>query len=178
MSLTRLYHGTTSDFGTVDVNEGRGYKDFGKGFYLAADRDHAVRLALRNKAFLEKKSYKNTPRTVTAYLYEFDFDFSLLNRFNSKVFETADFEWIKFVLANRDCETKAHDYDIVTGPTADDLTNASIQTYYSGLYGEQGSDKALTTLIQMLETENLSTQIYFGNQAAANELIFVKRSRI
>ena len=31
-----LYHGTIYDFEEIDVSAGKGYKDFGKGFYSGA----------------------------------------------------------------------------------------------------------------------------------------------
>lgn len=31
-----LYHGTIYDFDEIDVSVGKGYKDFGKGFYATA----------------------------------------------------------------------------------------------------------------------------------------------
>ena len=31
-----LFHGTTSDFTEINLEEGKGYKDFGKGFYATA----------------------------------------------------------------------------------------------------------------------------------------------
>lgn len=34
--MKKLYHGTISLFDEIDVDAGRGYKDFGKGFYATA----------------------------------------------------------------------------------------------------------------------------------------------
>ena len=42
-----LYHGTIYDFDEIDVSAGKGYKDFGKGFYATAVSSHAERLAIR-----------------------------------------------------------------------------------------------------------------------------------
>lgn len=36
-----LYHGTISDIRHVDVKQGRGNKDFGKGFYMAVTKRQA-----------------------------------------------------------------------------------------------------------------------------------------
>ena len=36
-----LYHGTIYEFDEIDVTSGRGYKDFGKGFYPESIRDYA-----------------------------------------------------------------------------------------------------------------------------------------
>ncbi len=50
-----LYHGTIYDFDEIDVSAGKGYKDFGKGFYATAVPSHAERLAIRNKSIAEKR---------------------------------------------------------------------------------------------------------------------------
>lgn len=31
--MKKLYHGTISDFSVVDIRRGKGYKDFGRGFW-------------------------------------------------------------------------------------------------------------------------------------------------
>ena len=50
-----LYHGTIYDFEEIDVSAGKGYKDFGKGFYATAVPSLAERLATRNKSIAEKR---------------------------------------------------------------------------------------------------------------------------
>lgn len=35
--MKRLYHGTTEKFDIIDQSQGKGYKDFGKGFYATAN---------------------------------------------------------------------------------------------------------------------------------------------
>ena len=50
-----LYHGTIYDFDDIDVSAGKGYKDFGKGFYATAVPSHAERLAIRNKNIAVKR---------------------------------------------------------------------------------------------------------------------------
>lgn len=39
---TTLYHGTASEIQKVDVELGRGSKDFGRGFYMAVSKNQAV----------------------------------------------------------------------------------------------------------------------------------------
>ena len=57
--MKELYHGTITPFETIDVNAGKGYKDFGKGFYATAVVSHAERLALRNKGIAETTTIIN-----------------------------------------------------------------------------------------------------------------------
>lgn len=47
--MIKLYHGTLSVFDEIDLSAGKGYKDFGKGFYATAEIKHAESLAMRNK---------------------------------------------------------------------------------------------------------------------------------
>ena len=37
-----LYHGTIATIEEIDINQGEGRKDFGKGFYMAVSRSQAI----------------------------------------------------------------------------------------------------------------------------------------
>lgn len=53
-----LFHGTTYDINEIDVMMGKGYKDFGKGFYATPVKSHAENIARRNKRILEAREAK------------------------------------------------------------------------------------------------------------------------
>lgn len=40
-----LYHGTTVNIDKIDLQKSKPNKDFGKGFYLSADKDQAMAMA-------------------------------------------------------------------------------------------------------------------------------------
>lgn len=40
-----LYHGSNVEIKTIDLSKSKPYKDFGRGFYLSADRKQAIRMA-------------------------------------------------------------------------------------------------------------------------------------
>lgn len=163
-SVINLYHGSTYLFDKIDVRKGKPYKDFGRGFYLTKVRSHAQRIAFRNKHLEEQKYRVN----CEAYMYVFELNLNLLSNFKVKEFRTVDFDWLEFVIDNRIVRDRAHNYDIVIGPTADDDTMLVINAYLDGLYGEVGSDRALDTLLQNIEAENLPGQFCFlSNEAAA-----------
>ena len=172
--LKRLYHGSITLFEEIDLLQGKGYKDFGRGFYTTEVKDHAVRLAIRNKRIEENRLKEISGKTplINVYIYEYEFDMDILNKFKSKIFTKADKEWALFVLSNRGSSTKAHTYDIVKGPTADDDTKVTLHTYRIGGYGDPKSERALKILIDLLEADNLPLQLYFGTNSAAKELIF------
>ena len=136
--MKELYHGTISQFDIIDVNAGKGYKDFGKGFYATAVVSHAERIALRNKEiairrqiFLERRSNIKT-EPIVAYRYNLLFN-EKTDGLSVKIFKTADSEWLRFIMKNRKFRGSAHDYDIVIGPTADAETMTIINEYYDEL---------------------------------------------
>lgn len=53
-----LFHGTPYDINEIDVTMGKGYKDFGKGFYATSVKSHAENIARRNKRILETREAK------------------------------------------------------------------------------------------------------------------------
>ena len=76
-----LFHGTTYDISEINVGKGRGYKDFGKGFYATSVKSHAESIAGRNKHILEAREAKIRQRnpeykakTFQAYRYNLEFD--------------------------------------------------------------------------------------------------------
>jgi hypothetical protein len=168
-----LYHGTIYEFDTIDVTKGKGNKDFGRGFYTSRDIRHAERLAIRNK-FIEEERFavRGAEKSVTPWLYAYNFDFDTLTALNVKEFATADREWMQFVVLNRESKSKVqeHEYDIVIGPTANDNTRAAIQTVMPLTKGQAMTDKAIDALIALIDPDNLPWQFFFGTQRAADLL--------
>ena len=182
-----LFHGTTYDFSEIDVTMGKGYKDFGKGFYATSIKNHAESIARRNKRILEAREAKirqRNPKYITktfhAYRYNLEFDDSCIDDpedLKIKIFKEADREWVRFVLMNRDSDSTVHDYDIVIGPTADENTVTVINSYREELIATNYSDEVLDALIRELEAENLPKQYFFGTSAAIQKLRFKKIRR-
>lgn len=112
--MKALYHGTTEEFDIIDASQGKGYKDFGRGFYATARKDHAESIAKRNKKIkLERqnKIAKRNPnyRKVAYNAYRYNLIFSeSTDGLNVKIFKSADIEWIKFILKNRKSEFTMH----------------------------------------------------------------------
>ena len=177
-----LYHGTIYEFDEIDVSLGKGYKDFGKGFYATAILSHAERLAIRNKNIAEKRQrfleIKNGIKThpIVAYRYNLLFSEEMCG-LKVKIFEKADKEWLRFVLGNRKCAGCAHDFDIVIGPTADAETTTIINEYYEELEESGYSDEVCDKIIAELKPENLPKQYFFGTREALDTLSFDKVKR-
>ena len=180
-----LYHGSIYEFDSIDVSAGKGYKDFGKGFYATAVASHADKLAIRNKSIAEKrqsflknkKGIKTQP--IRAYRYNLIFS-EETSELKVKVFRCADKEWLRFILQNRKSGGCAHDYDIVIGPTADAETTTIINEYYDELEESGYSDEVCEKVITELKPENLPKQYFFRTQEAVKTLSFdrVKRQVI
>jgi hypothetical protein len=177
-NIITLYHGTTYEFDIIDVTKGKWNKDFGRGFYTSRDVSHAERLSTRNK-FIEEERFalRGVKKSVTPWLYTFEFDLDNLTALNVKEFAAADREWMRFVVLNRESKSKTqeHEYDIVIGPTANDNTRAAIQTVIPLTNGQIMTDRAIDALIALIEPANLPQQFFFGTGCAADLLRLTKR---
>ena len=176
---TVLYHGTTHSFKEIDVNKGKPFKDFGQGFYLSKVYEHARNLAVRNSRIEEiRMRAMNNEAKLPVFVYEYEFDSSEMDKLNVKRFNSADREWLKFIIANRMNRARQHDYDIVIGPTANDDTRTSIRTVMNAANGAILSDTALDLLIEMLEPNVLPEQYFFGTNKAAAMLKLMGRREL
>ncbi|MBQ8510952.1 MAG: DUF3990 domain-containing protein [Clostridia bacterium] len=129
-----LYHGSN-----VDVREPRLLKtqrelDFGKGFYTTSDLQQASNWAQRTA----KRRGVGSP-IVTVYEIE-DRVFDTLRVLR---FEKADVEWLRYVAANRKGIAAEEEYDVVTGPVANDQTMPTITLFLDGFYDEEETIKRL-----------------------------------
>ena len=154
-----LYHGSNIDIDKIDLTKSKPYKDFGKGFYLSADKQQAQRMAeQRTSIFLEGKPILNPYR----------FDETILNDNSLKVlcFEEYSEDWANFVLKNRDfnIEQPCHNYDIVYGPIADDGVTFQLRRYKTGMI-------SLEQLVNELKySKGITFQYYFGTKLAISKL--------
>ena len=118
----RLYHGSNMRVTDIDLLKSRPAKDFGRAFYLSADREQAVDMG----------RFKVDTFGGEVVVNEFEFDENALAELNYLRFEEYTEEWAKFVLANRETDECAHDYDVVYGPIANDRIGRQIFNFHSG----------------------------------------------
>ena len=125
--MKRLYHGSNVAVEQIDLSRSKRGKDFGKGFYLNANRDQAMDMAARTTRFLNEG-------TPTLSCFEFDEDEAIKNELNIKVFPDYSEKWAEFVVMNRknNSDVPAHPYDIVIGPIADDTVGVQIRRFIMG----------------------------------------------
>ncbi|MCQ2255239.1 MAG: DUF3990 domain-containing protein [Bacteroidaceae bacterium] len=150
----KLYHGTNYDIDTINLTAGKRFKDFGQGFYLTPNKATAERMA-RKKA----KMFGGEPLILE---YEFNAEQAEEIKLKMKKFpEKANAEWIRFIDRNRDRHSGAtpHQYDIVTGPIADDGVVVQLTNYKNEiLTPEEAASR--------LQDKYLDQQYYFGTPKA------------
>lgn len=149
--MIRLYHGSNVAIERIDLSRSKRGKDFGQGFYLNANPDQALAMAIRTTRFL------NEGHPVLS-CFEFDEAVAAEKGLNVKVFPDYSEEWAEFVVMNRknDSDTPAHPYDIVIGPIADDTVGVQIRRYIMGYL-------SVSALIEELRYRgNHAVQYFFG----------------
>ena len=113
-----LYHGSNIVIEEIGLAKSRPNKDFGKAFYLSADKKQAEEMAKF------KVLTSGGEETVTI----FEFDELHLQDISIKRFESYSEEWAEFVYNNRDEKQDfRHDYDLVFGPIANDTVGVQIR---------------------------------------------------
>lgn len=155
--MIKLYHGTNVDFHEIDLAKCKPNKDFGRGFYLTDIKGQALAMAVRRCAL----EHSGKP-----IVQEYEFDENLLHNSALKVkrFEEVSVEWAQFILKNRKARgKKAHDYDIVVGPVADDGVVFQLNLYLQHFI-------SIEQLVEGLSYRKLNRQYYFGTTNAINQL--------
>ena len=156
--MLTLYHGSTTDIDRIDLTKSRPNKDFGRGFYLSADRQQAWRMG----------EFKALTEGGTPVLNSYRFDERVLTSGELRVltFEGYTREWADFIFLNRNNphDAPAHDYDIVYGPIANDRVGVQIGKYEAG-------DITLDQFLQNLKyMKGVTFQYYFGTECALAKL--------
>lgn len=156
--MIHLYHGSTIDIDCIDLAKSRPNKDFGRGFYLSADRQQAWRMG-EFKALTE-----GGKPVINTYL----FDETLLQppKLHVLTFDGYTREWAEFIFLNRNnrSDVPAHDYDIVYGPIANDRVGVQIGKYEAG-------DITLEQFLENLKyMKGVTFQYFFGTERAIAKL--------
>jgi hypothetical protein len=155
-----LYHGGIEKVEIIDLSKSRNKVDFGRGFYTTASYTQAVRWS-ELKSSRNKTAAKN--KAVSKY------SIKNITGLSIKEFASADREWLEFVVNNRTGEI-SHDFDMVIGPIANDMTLLVVNAYMSGFYG--AGDEAVSLAISLLKPDLLEDQYAFCTEAAVSKLSF------
>ena len=153
-----LYHGSLEIVEKPQILQANRPLDFGTGFYTTTSLQQARRwVKLRMEQSQASVGFIN--------IYEYTPKRDLRTR----LFRSANEAWVDFVHANRTVQDYNHDYDIVTGPVANDNVYLSFNLYESGIITKRELSRRLKTykLVDQLlfHTErSLDTLEYVGNK--------------
>ena len=151
-----LYHGSNVEVKEPILLKVQRELDFGKGFYTTSDLEQAARWAWRTA---KRRGESNAFVTV----YEVNED--ELKNIRLLSFDSPNVEWLNFVVKNRKGEYIAGDWDIISGPVADDQTAQVIDLYLEGAYDEEEA-------IRRFLTQRLKDQYAFKTNEALKLRIF------
>ena len=151
-----LYHGSNVEVKEPILLKVQRELDFGKGFYTTSDLEQAARWAERTA---KRRGESNAFVTV----YEDNED--ELKNIRLLIFDSPNVEWLNFVVKNRKGEYIAENWDIISGPVADDQTAQVIDLYLEGAYDEEEA-------IRRFLTQRLKDQYAFKTNEALKLLIF------
>ena len=157
-----LYHGSNVEVKEPILLKVQRELDFGKGFYTTSDLEQAARWAWRTA---KRRGESNAFVTV----YEVNED--ELKNIRLLSFDSPNVEWLNFVVKNRKGEYIAGDWDIISGPVADDQTAQVIDLYLEGAYDEEEA-------IRRFLTQRLKDQYAFKTEKALEKLKFVELMRV
>lgn len=151
-----LYHGSNVEVKEPILLKVQRELDFGKGFYTTSDMEQAARWAERTA---KRRGESNAFVTV----YEVNED--ELKNIRLLSFDSPNVEWLNLVVKNRKGEYITGDWDIISGPVADDQTAQVIDLYLEGAYDEEEA-------IRRFLTQRLKDQYAFKTNEALKLLIF------
>lgn len=141
-----LYHGSLEIVEQPLIRKANRPLDFGTGFYTTTSLQQARR-------WVKLRMEQNNAKVGYINIYEYTPEKDLRTR----RFRSANEAWVDFVHANRTVQGYNHDYDIVTGPVANDNVYLSFNLYESGIITKR-------ELIRRLKTYKLVDQLLFHTE--------------
>lgn len=162
--MMNLYHGSNVQIQEIDLTRSKKGRDFGRGFYLNANRQQAFEMAQRT-------TWRMGWGEPILNSYIFD-ETNLSNpELKIKIFDTYTPEWAEFIIKNRNnkSDEQCHPYDIVIGPIADDTVGVQIYKYIRGQI-------SVEKLIEELRFKGShAIQYFFATQKALKYLTPIKK---
>jgi hypothetical protein len=144
-------------FSSVSFSKSRDRRDFGRGFYTTTIREQAEQWA----GSLYKR-YGGDGKFL--YIFEFDQADVLLY----KKFDGLTLDWLETVKNNRHHGGLQHQFDVVTGPVANDNTMPLIALHVGGIISAEAA------LVQLAHFKT-NNQVSFHTEKALAYLHFVER---
>lgn len=153
-----LYHGSNVAIEHPRLIRHLRTLDFGAGFYLTSDYAQAARWA----ELTTKRRQVGSPLVSV-----FDVDDLAYWQLKILSFTAPDVDWLRFISVNRRNAVYADDWDVVSGPVADDNTMPVLNLYLQGTYTEEEA-------IRRLLPQKLKDQYAFKTEQALACLQFAE----
>lgn len=154
-----VYHGSTVIVEHSEIRVGGTFLDFGIGFYTTTSYEQAERWA---KIKMRRENKTGGYVSVYEFDYEAAREYILIQKF-----DTADIDWLNFVVNNRRGLIFNDGADMHIGPVADDNVYQSIRFFETGIYDAQET-------VKRLKTEILHDQWAFHTEKSLSYLRFVE----
>lgn len=158
-----LYHGSTDLVDKPEIRKSDAYLDFGIGFYTTTSYEQAERWA-------RIKMRRSNVDLGYVAVYNLDLE-EAEKELNIKRFETADENWLTFVVNNRKGANTSNDVDMHIGPVADDNVYQSIRLFETGAYDAEYT-------VKKLKTEILHDQWTLHTEKILKYLTFIEAKEI
>jgi len=153
-----VYHGSNVVVEQPRLLNPNRYLDFGKGFYTTSNMEQAY-------SFAEK--VKNRQKSGQSTVNQYYLDDQIFTTLKVLSFERPDEGWLDYVSNNRNGIEVSDEFDLVTGPVADDDIYQTFLLYSSGVI-----TKAQT--LEALRVKKTYNQIVFKTDEALSFLKFEK----
>lgn len=154
-----IYHGSNMKVERPEIRENLRALDFGPGFYMTSSQAQAEKWA---------RVVTRRRRKGEATLNIYELLMEKLDNLKVLKFDSANGDWLDFVVANRKEIVIVSGYDLVIGPVANDSTLPVIDDYMDGVYTKEQA-------IERLLPQNLTDQYAFLTPASL-ELLHFERS--
>jgi hypothetical protein len=161
--MITLYHGSIEIVERPEIRIPNRTLDFGPGFYLTSSEKQAEDWVYRR---LEER------KLSTGYINEYQFDKEDASAvLKIKSFDSPSDEWVDFVMANRRRVNFSHDYDMVSGPVANDRVYTAFSLFEGGVLSKEA-------LIAELKTYRLVDQYLFHTSRSLSYLKYINSKSV
>lgn len=154
-----LYHGSLEIVEKPQILQANRPLDFGTGFYTTTSQQARRWVKLRMEQTGVTVGYINT------------YEYTPIKGLRTRRFQSANETWGDFVHANRTIQNFNHDYDIVTGPVANDNVYLSFNLYESDIISKR-------ELIRRLKTYKLVDQLFFHTERSLDTLEYIGNKEV
>jgi hypothetical protein len=151
-----LYHGSNTIVETPRLITHNRFLDFGNGFYTTPNKDQALRFA---QIVVQRRG---GAEIVSMYDYN---EISTASELDTLHFLDTNTAWLDFITQNRRGTYNGKQYDIVSGPVANDNVYETVNYYSMGIFSAEEA-------VEKLRAWKLYDQVAFCTERALNHLRF------